>query len=222
VNRTFLPPFLLTASPTDDETNRRNIALLIQLCWTAVIGQVGTIAFVHAWLGIPLPLASMAGVICALVTLNLASLVWIKYWTEIGSLELLLALMLDVAALKSLSGGATNPFTSLYLLQVTLGAVLLDSRSTWSLVTLTVVSFASFTGAYRPLELPHDSFSGPLNLHVAGMFIGFVLPSFWWCSSRGSTAILATATCAWQRCDNRPPRKTIPSGLACLRPALPH
>jgi two-component system, sensor histidine kinase RegB len=169
---------LTTLSPTDDETNRKNMALLIQLRWTAVIGQIGTIGFVHTWLGIALPLAPMAGVICALVMLNLASLVWMRYRTEIGSRELLLALMLDVVALTGqlyLSGGATNPFTSLYLLQVTLGAVLLDSRSTWSLVALTCVSFASLTGAHWPLGLPHHGFSDPFSLHVVGMFIGFAL-----------------------------------------------
>jgi two-component system sensor histidine kinase RegB len=163
---------------TDDTTNRKNMALLIQLRWTAVIGQVGTIAFVHWWLGIALPLAPMAGLICALVALNLASLVRVRYRAEINNRELLLSLMLDVAALSGqlyLSGGASNPFTSLYLLQVTLGAILLDARSTWSLVALTCVSFAWLTVSYRPLELPQHGFSDPFNLHVVGVFVGLML-----------------------------------------------
>jgi two-component system sensor histidine kinase RegB len=163
---------------TDDTTNRKNMALLIQLRWTAVIGQIMTIAFVELWLGIALPILPMAGVIAALVALNLLSLVWVRHRAEINNRELLLALMLDVAALTAqlyLSGGATNPFTSLYLLQVTLGAVLLDARSTWSLVVLACTSFAWLTVAHRPLGLPHHGFSDPFSLHVAGMFIGFVL-----------------------------------------------
>ena len=118
------------------------MALLIQLRWTAVIGQIGTIAFVDLWLGIALPLAPMAALICALVALNVASLFWVRHRAEINNRELLVALMLDVGALTGqlyLSGGASNPFTSLYLLQVTLGAILLDARSTWSLVALTCV-----------------------------------------------------------------------------------
>jgi two-component system sensor histidine kinase RegB len=163
---------------TDDTTNRKNMALLIQLRWTAVIGQIMTIAFVELWLGIALPILPMAGVIAALVALNLLSLVWVRHRAEINNRELLLALMLDVTALTAqlyLSGGATNPFTSLYLLQVTLGAVLLDARSTWSLVVLACTSFAWLTVAHRPLGLPHHGFSDPFSLHVAGMFIGFVL-----------------------------------------------
>jgi two-component system sensor histidine kinase RegB len=163
---------------TDDTTNRKNMALLIQLRWTAVIGQIGTIGFVHWWLGIALPLVPMAGLICALVALNLASLVRVRHRAEINNRELLLSLMLDVAALTGqlyLSGGASNPFTSLYLLQVTLGAILLDSRSTWSLVALTCVSFAWLTVSYRPLELPLDGFSDPFSLHVVGVFVGLML-----------------------------------------------
>ena len=106
------------------------MTLLIQLRWTAVVGQVLTIAGAHFGLGIPLPLERMGAVIGALVLLNVSSLVWVRHRAAITNNELLVALMLDVAALTAqlyLSGGATNPFTSLFLLQVTLGAVLLDT-----------------------------------------------------------------------------------------------
>ena len=165
------------ASPTGDATNRKNMALLTQLRWTAVVGQIVTIAFVNFWLGIALPLAAMGAVIGALIALNIASMIRVRHRAEIGSRELLLALMLDVVALTMqlyLSGGGANPFTSLYLLQVTLGAVLLDARSSWSLVALSCVSFGWLTISYHPLELPHHM-ADPFGLHVAGMFLGFML-----------------------------------------------
>jgi len=164
-------------APVGDTTNRKNMALLIQLRWIAVGGQIATIAFVQLWLGIALPLMPMAGVIGALVVLNLVSLVRLRDHAEISNRELLAALMLDVAALTAqlyLSGGATNPFTSLYLLQVILGAVLLDARSTWSLVSLTCASFAGLIVFYHPLELPNDSVD-LFRLYIAGMFVGFAL-----------------------------------------------
>jgi two-component system sensor histidine kinase RegB len=168
-----------SASPeTADTTDRKNMALLIQLRWTAVIGQIATILVVHGWLGVALPLAPMIAVIGALIALNLASLAWMRTRADIRNRELLLALMLDVAALTAqlyLSGGATNPFTSLYLLQITLGAVLLDSRSIWSLVVLTCASLAALTVSYRPLALPAGSFSDPFSLYLVGMLIGFLL-----------------------------------------------
>lgn len=165
-------------SPPADATNRKNMALLIQLRWTAVVGQIVTIAVAHFGLGIPLPLGPMGAVIWALVLLNVLSLVWVRYRNEITHQELLIALMLDVAALTAqlyLSGGATNPFTSLFLLQVTLGAVLLDARSTWSLVALTCASFLWLTLAYRPLELPQNPLSDTYSLTAMGMLVGFAL-----------------------------------------------
>ncbi len=83
--------------------------------------------------------------------------------------------MLDVAALTAqlyLSGGATNPFPSLHLLQVTLGAVLLGTRSTWSLVALACASFAGLMVFHRPLQLP-AGIDDLFNLYIIGMFVGF-------------------------------------------------
>src|SRR5438132_3545296 len=66
-------PFVMAALP-DDTTNRKNIFLLIQLRWIAVVGQIVTIAVVQFGLGITLPLQPMAAVLGALMVLNLASL----------------------------------------------------------------------------------------------------------------------------------------------------
>jgi two-component system sensor histidine kinase RegB len=87
-------------------------------------------------------------------------------------------LMLDVIALTVqlyLSGGATNPFISLYLLQVTLGAVLLDAWSTWAIVAVTCISFGGLTVLYRPLALPPQLYGNLFNLHIAGMLVCFAL-----------------------------------------------
>ncbi|ODM71014.1 ATP-binding protein [Bradyrhizobium elkanii] len=170
-------PFDL-AAPADIATNRKNMALLVQLRWIAVIGQIATIGFVQFWMGVALPLLPLAAVISGLVALNVVSLLWLRYRADINNRELLVALALDVAALTALlylSGGATNPFTSLYLLQVTLGAVLLDAPSTWSLVALVCMNFAWLTSYYRPLELPLHGFADAFNLYIAGTFIGLVL-----------------------------------------------
>lgn len=164
--------------PADDTTNRKNMGLLIQLRWTAVAGQIGTIAFVYLWFGITLPLLPMAAVICAVVALNLASYAWMCYRKDISNRDLLIALMFDVVALSAelhLTGGASNPFTCLYLLQVTLGAVLLDARSTWSLVGLACLSFLWLTVSYRPLQLPDDTTVDLFDLYITGTFVGFVL-----------------------------------------------
>ena len=165
----------LAASP--DATSRKNMLLLVQLRWIAVVGQILTIAFVQVGLGIALPLAPMAAVIAALIVLNLGSLTWVER-AEVNNRGLLAVLLLDVVALTAqlyLSGGATNPFTFLYLLQVTLAVVLLGLRSSWVLVAMTCACFAALTLYHRPLALPHPRAGDLFSLHILGMLICFAL-----------------------------------------------
>lgn len=151
--------------------------LLVQLRWIAVVGQILTITFVRVIMGIALPLVPMAAVIAGLLAVNLMSLVWLER-SEISNRGLQMVLLLDVAALTAqlyLSGGATNPFAFLYLLQVTLAAILLGVRSTWVIVAVTCAGFALLTVYHRPLELPHPRPGDLFSLHILGMLICFAM-----------------------------------------------
>jgi two-component system sensor histidine kinase RegB len=166
------------AAPASDTTNRKNILLLIQLRWIAIVGQIVTIAIVQFGLRIALPLVPMSAVLGALMILNLVNLVWLRHRADVSNRGLMMMLMLDVVGLTVqlyLSGGATNPFISLYLLQVTLGAVLLDAWSTWAIVAVTCVSFGGLTLLYRPLALPPHLIGDLFSLHIAGMLVCFLL-----------------------------------------------
>ncbi len=168
----FFPTVAADVAP-----GRKNLMQLMQLRWLAVVGQIATIAFVEWALDIRLPLAPMAVVVAALVALNLVSLIRLRAWRqEVSNQELFLALTFDAAALTALlylSGGATNPFAFLYLLQVTLAAVLLAAWSTWAMVLVTVACFGGLALAYRPLALAPgvDLF----ELHIVGMLVCFAL-----------------------------------------------
>ena len=159
-----------------DTANRKNLELLIQLRWIAVLGQVITIAIVHFGLRIELPLAPMAMVLGALLALNAFSHFWLREHRQIQPRALFFALLLDVAALTMqlyFSGGATNPFTALYLLQIALAAVLLPGRDAWLIVVVTFVAFVALIGINQPLAVtPPTSL---LRLHILGMFVCFVL-----------------------------------------------
>ena len=155
-----------------------NMLQLVQLRWLAVAGQLATILLTHFAFRIDLPLPPMLAVLLGLVGLNIASVALLRMPRRISNAELFLALLLDVAALTAqlyLSGGATNPFVSLFLLQVVLGSILLDRWSTWVIVVATSLAFAVLTFAYRPITLPHD-FGVPLfRLHIQGMWACFAL-----------------------------------------------
>ena len=106
-----------------------NMRQLIQLRWIAVVGQIVTIAVVHFGFAIQLPLREMGVVLVCLVAFNIGSMFRWREHHEVTNGELFFALLVDVATLTAqlyLSGGATNPFSFLYLLQVILGAVLLQ------------------------------------------------------------------------------------------------
>ncbi len=161
-----------------DTVGQQNLLQLIQLRWIAVAGQIMTIAYVTVVYRIQLPLPPMLMVLGCLVGLNLFSLYRPRRLGDVRNGELMSGLMLDVAALTALlflSGGATNPFVFLYLLQVTLGAVLLEAWSTWTMVLVTALCFAGLTRYYVPLDLRSTDPELLFELHIIGMLICFVL-----------------------------------------------
>ena len=162
----------------EEATGLKNMQQLIQLRWIAVIGQVATIGIAHLVFDIALPLRHMAAVIAFLVVFNLASQLRWRSRGEVTNDELFLALLVDVGMLTAqlyLSGGATNPFTFLYLLQVTLAAVLLKPWSVWTMVVLTVLCVAGLALFGRPLALPPDHDRGLASPFIQGMLICFML-----------------------------------------------
>lgn len=148
--------------------------LLIQLRWLAVVGQVVTIAVVHYGLDIPLPLPEMTAVLIALIVTNLGYLYWFKWRRRnVSNPGLFCALLADVAALAVqlyLSGGASNPFIYLFLLQAILSAVLLSPAYTWVIAAITSLCVIDLAGSSRPLAVQLDG-----QLYVAGLLTCFVL-----------------------------------------------
>ncbi|KQN00526.1 ATP-binding protein [Sphingomonas sp. Leaf25] len=171
--RPLLPPRFL---PPADGVGR-NMLLLVQLRWLAVGGQLATILVVDGLLGIRLPLLPMAGVLAGLVLLNLLTLARRSRWSD-TNLPIFAALVLDVSSLTAqlyLSGGARNPFVSLYLLQVVIGAILLPQWWNWALVAITSAAFALLAVVYRPLSLPPGYASDLSDAYLIGNWINFVL-----------------------------------------------
>lgn len=167
------------AAPLDDATTGfKNMQQLIQLRWIAAVGQVLTIGVVYYGLGVPLPVDQMLPVLGCLVAFNGLSLLYWNRYREVGNAELLLALLVDVSILTAqlyLSGGASNPFALLYLLQIILGAMLLEAWSTWVIVAVTAACFVGLALFSRPLPLPLDLDRGLASRYVQGMLVCFVV-----------------------------------------------
>ncbi|MFC5372571.1 ATP-binding protein [Brevundimonas faecalis] len=156
---------------------RRNMLLLIQLRWLAVIGQVVTIAVVHWGLKIPLPLGMLLLAPAGLALMNVASAPVTLRRHTVTDPELLLALFVDVAALTWLlffSGGTGNPFAALYLMQIVLAAVLLRPSYAWGFVLITSACLGLLAVWRLPLPLPPGA-DEKLGLLQAGALVNFIL-----------------------------------------------
>jgi two-component system sensor histidine kinase RegB len=161
-----------------DSTGLENMRQLIQLRWIAVVGTIITIAVVNFGFHIHLPLRQMSVVLICLVAFNLGSLLRWRAHREVTNGELFLALLVDVSTLTAqlyLTGGATNPFSFLYLLQVILGAVLLRAWSVWTMVGITAACFTGLMFFYRPLPLPADYYGVDFGPYIQGTLICFAL-----------------------------------------------
>lgn len=167
-----------SAADVEYVAGHKNMLQLIELRWIAVIGQVTTIAGAILVFDVDLPLVQMLEVLACLIAFNVAShLRWHEH-RPVTNKELFLALLVDVASLTMqlyLSGGTTNPFAFLYLLQVILSAVLLEAWSTWTIVGITLACLAGLATFAKPLPLPFDHARGFASLYVQGMLICFVL-----------------------------------------------
>lgn len=156
----------------------RNMALLVQLRWMAVVGQLVTIWVTVDLLGVHLPLPQLVAVPVLLALVNSATWIMGREREGYSHLELLAALMLDVGSLAWqlwFSGGTTNPFSFLFLLQIVIGAILLPPRWSWIVAALSAAAYAGLSFNYRRLDLPPPYSEAPMPLFLLGSLVCFLL-----------------------------------------------
>ncbi|MBK9160912.1 MAG: HAMP domain-containing histidine kinase [Nitrosomonadales bacterium] len=165
----------LSALPGHNQLQR-----LIALRGVAIAAQLLTLAAVWKILELELDWQPMLMTIAALVLANLLS--WWRLHSDraVSNAEMFAQLGVDVAALSILlyfGGGSTNPFVSLYLLPLVIAAATLPARYTWGMAALTTACYSLLMFHYIPLpsgHRHHDSDSA-FNIHVMGMWMGFVI-----------------------------------------------
>jgi len=154
---------------------------IVRLRYGMAVGQIVTALFVRFALSVDIPLAAIA-IAPALVG---ASNLWLAARVRHPDVDRRIATSTLVASafvldtfcltfLLMLSGGPTNPFSLLYLVHITLSAIILTKRWTWLLGALSTLCFGLLFRVYRPipvLEMHHPA--DGTNLHLIGMWIGF-------------------------------------------------
>lgn len=149
---------------------------LVRLRWLFVVGQLVTWFVVRVAFGIALPWWPFVVATAVLAGSNLlleTAAVRRRPPAQVMGVALLLDTALLTVQLSGL-GGATNPFTVMYLVYITLSAVVLSARWTTAVASLAIAGFALLFAVPAEMHVHH---SGPplLNPHLQGMWAAFVV-----------------------------------------------
>jgi two-component system sensor histidine kinase RegB len=152
--------------------NRLNFSWLIKLRWSSIAGQLATILGVHLLFEISLPLIPLFGIVVIEALSNLGCAMWYRGRSTVEEWQLEAVMALDVLLLTGLlylTGGPFNPFSFLYLVNISLAAVVLPAARTWTLVVLSLACFGLLFFDYRELLIPGDR----MKIMQKGMWVAF-------------------------------------------------
>ncbi|WP_277189267.1 ATP-binding protein [Caballeronia sp. BR00000012568055] len=155
---------------------RVNLGHLFWLRSFAIIGQLSTIAIVQIFYGAKLPLPAMLLVILLEMMFN--GLTWLRVarGRPETNLELFGQMWVDLGALSALlflSGGATNPFVTLYIPSLAIAAAVLPWSMMICLAVFAVACYALLSYNYVPLNIEN-----PANLFDyfrTGLWVNFMV-----------------------------------------------
>lgn len=130
------------------------VAWLPPYRWASVAGQVVTVVFAELALGMDLPIGPVSLLIVLTALSNVAVLRYVRAGHSVSPRQAGGLLVLDTLLLTGLfyfCGGHSNPFTALYLLDITLAAVVLGASWTSFLAALSIACYASLFVWHAPL-----------------------------------------------------------------------
>ncbi len=135
-------------------------------------------AFVQLVLGIAVPVAPVAAVFLLMLLWN-ALIYWRLHQPWLATrIEIGLNLLLDILTLSFLlywTGGATNPFVSLFLIPVAVSAAALSMPYILFIAGLCITMYTFLVYYFQPLPAVGNRFGGDFHLHVLGMWVNFVI-----------------------------------------------
>lgn len=164
------------------ERGRIHLSWLVQLHWWAILGQAVVIVAADALTGIVLPSTTLVGLLVVEVVGNFALGAWAAR-VRVTDGAIAAVMLLDVVVLTvllDLTGGASNPFSTLYLVNIALGAVLLPSRWSWGLMIASLLGFGGLfvheelVGPHHHVRLMVDQ-QHAMEPHLRGMWVAFSL-----------------------------------------------
>ncbi len=152
---------------------------VVKLRYGLVAGELLTIAVAELLLGVALPLPWLA--IPVAVTALSNYLLSRHVPSSAAHAQQLIGLVfcldtLCLTAALALCGGPLNPFSLLYLVLITVSAVVLEKSWTWVLGILSTLCFGLLFWVHLPLEILETHHHGErFSWHLVGMWIAFAI-----------------------------------------------
>ena len=142
----------------------------------SIAGQIVTTVLAKVVFAFPLNEVGITCVISVLLAVNVYTWIRSNSSPESPPIEIFFQLLIDIAALTVLfyfAGGAANPFVSMYLLPLAIGAVLLSQVWVWLLAAISIFVYSYLMWLFPTAHAHHSDQS--FNLHVLGMWISFLI-----------------------------------------------
>ena len=162
--------------PWWENHNPSTLRILFWYRTISIAGQIATTILAKIIFSFPLNEWGIACVVAILILVNIYTWIRSNQSNETHNGEIFSLLLIDVAALSALfyfAGGATNPFVSMYLLPLAIGAVLLSQVWVWLLAFISMMAYSCLMWVFPNQHMHHSDQS--FNLHILGMWVSFVL-----------------------------------------------
>lgn len=148
---------------------------LVRLRWGAVAGEAFSLLVAQYTFRADLPLAPALALVGLMAATNVALALAVR-GRRLRAPECAAVLAFDVlqlTALLALVGGASNPFSILYLVQISMAALILGPRWTWSLAALAASAYATLFVLVPAPVMMHDHTGEGFASHLRVMWVAF-------------------------------------------------
>ncbi len=161
-----------------DQPHFLSLQQLYTLRLIAIVCEIGVIVVATRLLSVALPVAPLSFIIAVHALINLFAWWQLRHKHRLTDQQVFFQLALDTLVLATLlyfTGGSTNPFVSLFLLPLVIVAAILPRHFAWAMALLTIACYSILMRYYHPLPPVSSTHGVDFDLHVMGMWFGFML-----------------------------------------------
>jgi two-component system sensor histidine kinase RegB len=166
----------MATHPPYTSPGSNHLALLLAMRGSVFLIEVVLLIIFYA-IGMRASLTAVAIVMALQLFTNIFTALRLRRERPVGDAEFFGHIFLDIAALTAifyLTGGYANPLIWAYLLPLIVSAIILPSFYAWFTTVITIGCYAALIFWNVPLEHVHDGHTNAFNLHLHGMWLGFV------------------------------------------------